>query len=434
LTVSPVKDSSGKIIGASKIARDITIQKRYERQQKALYGLVAAVNRASDLPEICKAAVEAVREAQGADRAAILLFDNDNVMRFKASAGLSEEYRRAVEGHSPWEAGDANPQPLLIDDMAKAPLEEPLREIVLKEGIRAVGFIPLMHQGKLLGKFMIYHNTPHRFSLEEVRPAQTIGSQVVFAIERQRTGEALEELVNERTKSLREAMAQMEEFSYTVSHDLRGPLRRMQYYSETLLQDFAALLPEEAGFSLRRIATNAKRLDQMVLDVLTFSQMAREELRIEQVAVEKLVREIVEQYPGMQPPQAEIEIKPLPDAMGHEALLTQVFSNLLANAIKFVPPGVPPKVSVWSQCRDGQVRFWIADNGIGIDPKFQHRLFNLFERIDPAANYEGTGVGLAIVRKAVERMGGKAGVESDGKNGSRFWFEIRAAEQPGGNA
>jgi PAS domain S-box-containing protein len=241
-----------------------------------------------------------------------------------------------------------------------------------------------------------------------------------------RAKEKLKRTVAERTASLREAVAQMEEFSYTVSHDLRAPLRGMQAYAEALLQDFGALLPPEAAHYLNRIAANAFLLDRMILDVLTFSRVARAELRLEAVNLNRLVHKIIEQYPGMQAPHAQIEIEPLHDVLGHEPSLTQALSNLLNNAVKFVAPDVKPKVLVWSERQDGRVRIWVADNGIGVNPQYQHRLFNMFERIHPDLKYEGTGVGLAIVRKAVQRMGGKAGMESDGVSGSRFWIELGA--------
>jgi signal transduction histidine kinase len=283
---------------------------------------------------------------------------------------------------------------------------------------------------------------PHHPSERDLRMLDILARQAADLLERRQAEEALhkaqddllesnkelERRVEERTASLRHAVAQMEEFSYTVSHDLRAPLRGMKVYTETLLQDFAASLPSEASEYLRRIALNANRLDKMILDVLTFSRLAKTELTLEPVAVDRLARQIVEQYPGLQAPQANIEIAPLPDVLGHEPSLTQALSNLLNNAVKFVAPKVTPHVRVWSEGQNGHVRFWIADNGIGIDPKYQRRLFNMFERIHPDLKYEGSGVGLAIVRKAIERIGGKVGVESDGKNGSRFWFELRAAQ------
>src|SRR5262249_8081014 len=107
--------------------------------------------------------------------------------------------------------------------------------------------------------------------------------------------------------------------------------------------------------------------------------------------------------------------------------LSQAISNLLNNAVKFVAPGVTPKIRLRAERPDGDVRLWIEDNGIGIKPEYQHRLFSVFERIHPEKNYEGTGIGIAILRKAAERMGGKVGVESEGETGSKFWIQLPAA-------
>ena len=245
-----------------------------------------------------------------------------------------------------------------------------------------------------------------------------------------RANDELEIRVEERTASLREAVAQLEEFSYTVSHDLRAPLRGMQVYSQALLEDYGDSLDAQAQHCLRRIAENATRLDKMVLDVLTFSRISRAELRFERVPLDKLVRDIIQHYPAMQPPRARIDVQPLPDVLGHEPSLMQVLSNLLSNAVKFVAADVTPTVRVWSESNGSTIRLFVQDNGIGIKPERQARLFRMFERVHPDLPYEGTGVGLAIVRKAATRMGGDVGVHSDGSHGSTFWVQLPAAKEP----
>jgi PAS domain S-box-containing protein len=428
LTISPVKDGTGRIVGASKIARDISHRKRSERQQRALFELVATVNRVAALPEIYAAALDAVIRCQDADRAAILLYDDQGVMRFKIWQGLSGDYRQAVEGHPPWLPDDSDPQPVCIDNVAQAPLDERLRVVVEREGIGALAFIPMTYERRLLGKFMVYYNRPHAFTPEELRPAQTIAAQVVFAIARHKSGEALERLVGERTASLREAVAQMEEFSYSVSHDLRAPVRAMQGYARAVIEDYGDRLDKQGREYVDRIVRSSSRMDRLIQDILIYSRVARGEIRLQNISLDKLVREIVQQYPLMQPPHAEVMVAiPLLEVHGHEPSLTQAISNLLSNAVKFVTTGTLPKVRVWTERRDGEVRLWIKDNGIGIRPEFQHRLFGMFERIHPDRHFEGTGIGLAIVRKAVERMGGHVGVESSGGDGSRFWIELPAA-------
>lgn len=429
VSVSPLRNEAQKIVGASKIIRDISEHKRRETQERAIYELAMQVNRADDITEILDAAVASIMRSQSADRAAILLCDTDGVMRFKSSCGLSVEYQRAVEGHSPWKCDDPKPQPICMNDVSSCALDDHLRKVINKEGIAALAFIPITYESRLLGKFMVYYNTAHAFAAAELRPAQTIATQVAFAIQRQKAEETLENLVEERTTSLREAVQQMEEFSYTISHDLRAPLRAMQVYSQSLLEDFADGLPPEAIRYVKRLSENATRLDKMILDVLSFSRIARGNHTMEPVTLDKLVREIVQHYPEMQPPRAELTIEALSDVIGHEPSLTQVVSNLLSNAVKFIPADVMPKVKVWTEMHGRFVRFLVRDNGIGIPAQYRHKLFNMFERIHPELPYEGTGVGLAIVRKAVERMNGTFGVESEPGTGSTFWIQLPAAEQ-----
>jgi PAS domain S-box-containing protein len=438
LTVSPLYDQEGHIVGASKISRDISQRHRAELHQHALYELVARVNRAEALPEIYDAALDAMGRCIEVNRAAILLADASGSMKFVASRRLSDEYRNKAEGHSPWNASDQNPQPIWIDDIANAGFAAPLKAAIEAEGIRALAFVPLTYEKRLLGKFMIYFDAPHVFSAPELRPVETISRQVAFALERHRGAHALETLVGERTASLRQMMAQMEEFSYTISHDLRAPVRAMRGYAEVILEDHGWRLDPEARELLTRIVRSGTRMDRLILDLLTYSRISRRELRLEPVSLDKLVRDVVQQYPDMSPERADIKVDgPLPDVVAHEASLTQVVSNLLSNAVKFVRPNGRPQVRVSFDRRDAQARLWFEDNGIGIKPEHQSRLFGMFERVHPEQNYEGTGVGLAIVRKALERMNGAVGVESDGVSGCRFWIELPIAPTPaeaGGSA
>jgi len=243
-----------------------------------------------------------------------------------------------------------------------------------------------------------------------------------------RSNQELEHRVAERTASLQQAVTQMEEFSYSVSHDLRSPIRAMKGFALAALEDHGAQLNQEVRDYLDRIIRSGSRMERLIHDVLTYSRLARNEINLVPVAIDKLVPDIVQQYPAMQPPRAQIFVRhPLQPVIGHEPSLTQAISNLLANAVKFVRPGVTPAVNVWTEAQSAHVRLWIQDNGIGIKPEYQSRLFGMFERIHQDPGYDGTGIGLAIVRKSVERMGGCVGVNSDGEHGSSFWVELPAS-------
>ena len=241
----------------------------------------------------------------------------------------------------------------------------------------------------------------------------------------------LEKTVAERTEKLNETVQELEAFSYSIAHDMRAPLRAMRGFSRILAEEHSAGLEDEGKSYLERIGTSADRLDQLIQDVLNYTRVVRSDIPLSPVNTEKLLQDIIESYPNLQRPDLKIEIvKPLPVVQGNAAALTQVFSNLLGNAVKFVRTDVQPRVKIWAEAvsqNDSVMRFWIEDNGIGIDEQSKERIFQMFQRLNRAELYEGTGIGLTIVRKAVERMGGKAGVKSELGKGSSFWVELKAS-------
>jgi PAS domain S-box-containing protein len=187
LTVSPVKDANGKVIGASKIARNITDRKRMESIQRALYNFITTVNRTGDFQTVANAAIDAILTCQHADRAAILVRSSGNTMRFAAWRGISTAYRLSVERYSPWKESAFLPQPVMIADVPSG-LEEPERSAVQREGIRALAFVPITFEKRLLGRLGVFYNMPHPFTCEEMRPTETIAAQLAFVLERQSVG------------------------------------------------------------------------------------------------------------------------------------------------------------------------------------------------------------------------------------------------------
>lgn len=237
----------------------------------------------------------------------------------------------------------------------------------------------------------------------------------------------LEETVQQRTAKLQETISELEHYSYSITHDLRAPLRAMQGFATLLLEDCRNCVFAERLDLLRRIAASSTRMDQLIQDALDYSRVLRNELPLEEVDLARLLRGLVESYPDFQPPKARIELAAsLPRVVGNEAAMTQCFSNLLGNAVKFVEPGVVPHIRVSSEGRGSVVRTWVADNGIGIPLESQERIFKMFQRV--STRYEGTGIGLALVHKVVQRMGGAVGVESEPGKGSRFWVDLRRAD------
>lgn len=237
----------------------------------------------------------------------------------------------------------------------------------------------------------------------------------------------LETVVSARTAELKEKIEALEAFSYSLSHDMRAPLRVMKGFSDILKADYGPRLDLTGNRCLERIGSAADRLEQLIEDVLAYSRVVREQMDLRPVNVEQLIRQLIDENPALQPPHAEIEIRsPLASVLGHAAALTQAIGNLIYNGVKFVAAGQRPHLIIWTESVNNVVRLFIRDNGIGIPPQVQSRLFGLFQRFHAGQSYEGTGIGLAIVRKAVERMGGTTGVESEPGRGSTFWIQLNS--------
>jgi PAS domain S-box-containing protein len=242
-----------------------------------------------------------------------------------------------------------------------------------------------------------------------------------------RHADELEIRVRERTAKLEEAVQELESFSYSVAHDLRAPLRSMRGFGTLLQLECGDSIGEDGKDLIRRINCSAERMDRLITDVLNYSKIVRQEMKMDRVDMDKLLHEIVDTYPVLQSSEATIHFESrLPCVRGNMAALTQCFSNLLGNAVKFVAPGVRPDVWLWSQSAGEHVRIFVRDNGVGIPEHGAKRIFEIFQRLHSESEYEGTGIGLAIVRKSVERMGGEVGLESAPGKGSTFWVELNA--------
>jgi PAS domain S-box-containing protein len=233
-------------------------------------------------------------------------------------------------------------------------------------------------------------------------------------------------LVDQRTVALSEKTRQMEAFCYTIAHDLRAPLRAIAGYADFLRQDFSSILPKEGLGYLERIEASAARLDRLISDLLGYTRMQQVPVLREDVDLTALVTKVAEQVKNDHSREnVTISVEaPLGSVRGDAITLEHVFVNLLTNAVKFHRENVPPEIRIHAEERGDRRRVWIEDNGLGIDSRFRDRIFGMFERLHPDRKIPGTGVGLAIVSTAMERLGGSRGVEANEPAGSRFWIEL----------
>jgi PAS domain S-box-containing protein len=236
----------------------------------------------------------------------------------------------------------------------------------------------------------------------------------------------LELLVEERTGNLREALRELESFSYSIAHDLRAPLRTVNSFAHILLEDHLAADDTAGRAYALRLRQSAERMDGMIEDLLAYSRLARVALALEPVDLGALLVEVMrDMATELGERRADVLVEGgLPAVRAHRPTLARVLANLIQNAVKFVAPGQNPRVRIWCERRGDLIRLWVDDNGIGISPEYHQKIWGVFERLHKSEIYPGTGIGLAIVRKAMERMGGRAGLESEPGKGSRFYLEF----------
>jgi PAS domain S-box-containing protein len=240
--------------------------------------------------------------------------------------------------------------------------------------------------------------------------------------------ESLNAQLKQRVQELTDINAELEAFSYSISHDLRAPLRSMQGFADALLEEQFERLDDIGREYAQRVVNSAKYMDALLNDLLDYSRLSRADLEREPVDLNKEFAELLVQLDGeVQRKGAEVKVDlAVTGVTAHAGTLRQIFSNLLCNALKFVHPERKPVIRVSSEQGERVVRIWVEDNGIGIAPEHRERIFRLFERLHTPQAYPGTGIGLALVRKGAERMGGCAGVDSEPERGSRFWIELPA--------
>jgi signal transduction histidine kinase len=282
----------------------------------------------------------------------------------------------------------------------------------------------------VLGVLAFAHRRPIERGAFWASMIEIFGARAAAEIQRARAeaqvrgmNESLERIVRERTAQLEDANRELESYNFSISHDLRQPLSAISGFAD-LLRDQVTESDEGVRDSVAEIESNALRMEQMIESLLRLSRAGRGALRKEAVDAKSVVESVLHDLSSANPLDAEVVVGELPPAQGDPALLRQVWTNLIGNALKYSRRAQAPRVEVSGVRRNGAVEYAVRDNGVGFDMKHADRLFGAFQRLPTSKGFEGSGVGLAIVERIVRRHGGTIRAESVAGQGATFRFTL----------
>lgn len=399
ITLVPRRDAAGRVSGVVTLAVDVTARRRLEEE-------LQLANRALD------ASIHAVLITRSSADDHKIVYVNPAFERITGYCAAEAIGRNPRFLHGP-----QPDQPEL--DTLRAALREQREATVLVRNFRKDG-TPFWSELRV---------APVRDSAGTVTHYVGISADVTDRVEAQQRlrelAAELERRVEERTGELRAAMRELESFSYTVSHDLRAPLRAIAGFAHLLREERGAMLGDEGLRLIDRIEANAMHMAALIDGLLALAQHSRRPLDKKPVDVGSLVGEVLGSLrQELQALDAEVVVAELPACHADPVLLRQVFANLLSNAMKYSAMRKPPRIEIGAREERGETVYWVRDNGVGFDMRYAQRMFRPFERMHPASEFPGIGIGLSIVRRIVERHGGRIWAESAPGEGATFSFTL----------
>ena len=413
---------------------------RHVERLTLLHRIDRAILAGEPSQSLIETAIRPLRVLLDAAYAVVMIFDSEN-RELTWCAADSRDGAPAAANAGAWirAIGDVGAlcdgEPRVID--ARTLPAGPDRDALLACGARVYRIVPLIASGELIGALGI-GGADGGFSSEDAAIAHESGAQLAIALEHgrlferiKRQSEELELRVRLRTADLEAVNKELESFSYSVSHDLRSPLRAVDGYSRILEEDHADKLDGEGRRVLQVIRESSRKMSTLIDDLLALSRLGRTPLAATDIDMNALVSEALDEVTAADPTQrTRVVLSDLPRARGDPALLKQVWINLLSNALKYSGRRQTPRVEVSGRVNGGDIVYRTSDNGSGFDMRYYDKLFGVFQRLHSQDEYPGTGVGLAIVHRVVSRHSGRVWAESRVDEGATFYFALPRHEEP----
>ncbi len=424
----------GSITDISERKRAEAALQRYAKRLETLQEIDRAILVASSPEAIAQAALRHVRQLIPSYRASVMVWDEEAGEGAICAVDAEGIIKLGIGTRLPLEAfgGDRLQQgEVHVVDDAAGLSQASYIDLLRAEGLRSWINVPLIAQGELIGALNLGSNSSGAFSSEQVEIAREVANSLAIAIRQARLHEQVSRYAVGLEQRVAERTAELEAFSYSVSHDLKTPLLTIDGFSRMLVEDYAQCLDEGGRRLLKTICQNSRSMGRLIDDLLAFSRIGRQEMRLTQIKMGEMAGAVFAELRDLAPERkVEFRLEPLPAACGDPPMIRQVFFNLFSNALKFTGTRETAIIEAGGKIEEEQNIYFVRDNGVGFDMKYADKMFGVFQRLHAEDQFAGAGVGLAFAQRIIHRHGGRVWAEGAVNEGATIYFALPIA-RPG---